>query len=140
QIVDLREEISMAYNALATSDALIAEKPDLVRRMVRAILKGVRHVKASRADTVATLLRHGLSDGAALATEYDILIGSITDTGTMPKDAQALDIALRADMLGVAKDKVPPPEGVFDFRFAEEAGKALDAAQWRPKLGATPAK
>ena len=40
----------MAYNALATSDALIAKNPDLVRRMVRAMLKGVLNVKLSRAD------------------------------------------------------------------------------------------
>src|SRR6202012_2545896 len=58
RLVDLRQEITMAYNALATSDALIAKNPDLVQRMVNAMLKGVRNVKASRADTIATLLKH----------------------------------------------------------------------------------
>jgi len=133
QIVDLRQEITMAYNALAASDALIAEKPDLVRRMVRAILKGVRHVKASRGDTIATLLRHGLNDGEAIGLEYDIIAPSLTDNGTMPQDAQALDLALRADMLGLAKDRVPPPATVFDFRFANAASTSLDQAGWQPK-------
>jgi len=132
RIVDLRQEITMAYNALATSDALIAKNPDLVQRMVRAMLKGVLNVKASRADTIATLLKHGQSKAEAIGTEYDNLIDSLTDTGTMPKDAQALDVSLRSEMLNVPKDKVPPPEGVFDFSFAEKALAQLKAAHWQP--------
>jgi ABC-type nitrate/sulfonate/bicarbonate transport system substrate-binding protein len=133
RIVDLRQEITMAYNALATTDALIARNPDLVRRMVRAVLKGVRAVKASRAATIASLLRHGQSDAAAVGSEYDNLIASLTDTGTMPQAAQTLDVALRAEMLGVPKDKVPPASAVFDFSFAEQADAALKAADWQPK-------
>ncbi|HEY3919115.1 MAG TPA: ABC transporter substrate-binding protein [Stellaceae bacterium] len=132
RLVDLRQEITMAYNALATSDAMIAKNPDLVRRMVRAVLKGVRTVKASRAETVAALLKHGQSDAAAVGTEYDNLIASLTDTGTMPQDAQTLDLGLRAEMLGIAKDKVPPAASVFDFSFAEKADAELQAAHWQP--------
>ena len=132
RIVDLRKEITMTYNALGTSDALIAKNPDLVKRMVRAMLKGVLTVKASRAETIATLLKHGQSNAEAIGTEYDNLIDSLTETGTIPKDAQALDVSLRAEMLGVAKDKVPPPSGVFDFSFAEKALAELKAAHWSP--------
>jgi NitT/TauT family transport system substrate-binding protein len=132
RLVDLRQEITMAYNALATSDALIAKHPDLVQRMVRAMLKGVLTVKSSRAETIAALLHHGQSNAEAVGIEYDNLVDSLTSTGTMPKDAQALDLALRADMLGIAQDKVPPPEGVFDFSFAAKALADLRTAQWSP--------
>jgi len=132
RIVDLRKEITMTYNALGTSDALIAKNPDLVKRMVRAMLKGVLTVKASRAETIATLLKHGQSNAEAIGTEYDNLIDSLTETGTIPKDAQALDVSLRAEMLGVAKDKAPPPSSVFDFSFAEKALAELKAAHWSP--------
>jgi len=132
RIVDLRQEITMAYNALGTSDALIAKNPDLVKRMVRAMLKGVLTVKASRAETIAALLKHGQSNADAVGTEYDNLIASLTETGTMPPDAQALDVSLRSEMLGVAKDKVPPPSAVFDFSFAEKALAELQAAHWSP--------
>ncbi|HXS41388.1 MAG TPA: ABC transporter substrate-binding protein [Stellaceae bacterium] len=134
RVVDLRRELDMAYNALATSDALIRSNPDLVRRMVRAILKGVRHVRASRADTIAALVRLGKTNTEADGIEYDALIGSISKTGTMPRKAQDFDIGLRAQMLGVAKDKVSAA-GVFDFSFAEKANAELDAAHWQPKLG-----
>jgi NitT/TauT family transport system substrate-binding protein len=133
-LVDLRRELSMAYNALATSDALIASNPDLVRRMVRAILKGVRHVKASKDDTVETLLRHGLSNPEAVKIEYDTLIDSITMTGTMPQQDQEFDTSLRADMLDVPKDKAPPASGVFDFSFAGKANAELQAEGWKPKV------
>ena len=132
RIVDLRKEITMTYNALATSDALIAKNPDLVKRMVRAMLKGVLTVKASRGETIATLLKHGQSNAEAIGTEYDNLIDSLTDTGTIPPDAQALDVALRAEMLGVPKDKAPPPSAVFDFSFAAKALAELQAAHWQP--------
>ena len=100
--------------------------------MVRAILKGVLTVKASRAETIATLLKHGQSNAEAIGAKYDNLIESLTETGTMPKAAQALDVSLRAEMLGVPKDKVPPPSGVFDFSFAEKALAELKAAHWSP--------
>jgi NitT/TauT family transport system substrate-binding protein len=132
RIVDLRQEITMAYNALATSDALIAKNPDLVQRMVTAMLKGVLNVKRSRADTIATLLKHGQTNAEAVGTEYDNLIDSLTDNGTMPKEAQALDVLLRSAMLNVPKDKAPPPEAVFDFSFAEKAMAQLQAAKWSP--------
>jgi NitT/TauT family transport system substrate-binding protein len=134
RIVDLRKEITMTYNALATSDALIAKNPDLVKRMVRAMLKGVLTVKASRAETIAALLRHGQSNADAVGKEYDNLIDSLTDTGTIPKDAQALDIALRAEMLELPKEKVPPASGVFAFSFAEKALAELKAAHWQPQI------
>ncbi len=133
RLVDLRSEITMTYNALATSDALIQSNPDLVRRMVRAILKGVRHVKASRADTIATLMRHGQNNAEATGIEYDALIPSITMNGTMADLDQSFDIALRAVMLDVPKEKMPPPAGVFDFSFAEKANAELAAEGWKPK-------
>lgn len=133
RLVDLRNEITMTYNALATSDALIASNPDLVRRVVRAILKGVRHVKASRADTIATLMHHGQNNEQATGIEYDNVIGSITTTGLVAEPDQAFDVALRADMLDVPKDKVPPASGVFDFRFAEKANAELKAEGWKVK-------
>jgi NitT/TauT family transport system substrate-binding protein len=133
KLVDLRQEITMAYNALATSDALIAKNPALVQRMVNAILKGVLNVKASRTDTIASLMKHGQSNAQAIGTEYDALIDSLTTTGTMPPEAQALDTSLRADMLGVPKGHTPPPSGVFDFSFAEKAVAQAKTANWQPK-------
>ncbi len=90
-------------------------------------------VKASRAETIATLLKHGQSNAEAVGAQYDNLIESLTSDGTMPNDAQALDIALRSEMLGVAKDKMPPPAGVFDFSFAGKAIAELKAAHWQPR-------
>ncbi len=133
ELVDLRHEITMVYNALATSDALIASNPDLVRRMVRAILKGVRHVRASRADTIATLLKHGQSSARSIGIEYDAIVDSITATGIVAPEDQAFDDGLRADMLDVPKDKVPPISAVFDFHFAEEAAAELQAEHWQPR-------
>ena len=133
KVVDLRQEISMAYNALATSDALLAKNPDLMRRMARAVLKGVRHVKASKGDTVDILLKHGLSNPTAVALEYDNIIDSITTTGTMAQSDQDFDVTTRAVMLDLPKDKFKASD-VFDFTYADKANAELKAENWQPKI------
>jgi hypothetical protein len=45
---------------------------------------------------------------------------------------QSFDVALRAVMLDVPKEKIPPANGVFDFSFAEKANAELAAEGWKP--------
>ena len=51
----------------------------------------------------------------------------------MPAADAEMDTRLRADMLDVPKDKVPPATTVFDFSFAEKALAELKAEGWKPK-------
>lgn len=130
-LIDLHQEVHMTFGGYATSDALIASNPDLVRRVVRALFKGLTVVKASRADTIASLAAHGATPDAA-ATSYDIFSPTLSPTAIVSDENQAFELKLRAHMLGIAEDKVPPPEQFFDFSFVKKAAAELRAAGWQP--------
>jgi NitT/TauT family transport system substrate-binding protein len=135
RLADLTKDVHMVFSGLATSDALIAKKPDLVRRALRAWVKGVRLTKASRADAVAAQVAHGAGDIKKAAATYDATIALLSDTG-MASDADVkLELQLRGDLLGIPKDQVKPPHDVFDFRFVTQASNELDNEHWKPKLG-----
>ena len=102
-----------------------------VRRVVRVLVKGLLTVKASRADTIASLVAHGSTPDAA-ATSYDIFSPTLSPTAIVSDENEAFELKLRAHMLGIAEDKVPPPAQFFDFSFVRKAAAELKAEGWKP--------
>jgi len=130
-LIDLHKEVHMTFGGYATSDALIQSNPDLVRRTVRALFKGLTLAKASRDETIATLVKHGSTEDAA-ATSYDIFSPTLSPTAIVSDENQAFELKLRAHMLGIAANDVPPPERFFDFSFVKQAAAELKAEGWKP--------
>jgi hypothetical protein len=69
----------------------------------------------------------------ACVAGYKTIVDCPTRDGTVPVAVQRQEISLRGRLLGVAKDKLPPPEKVFDFSPMQEANKELDNQGWKPK-------
>jgi NitT/TauT family transport system substrate-binding protein len=132
-LIDLHKDVHMTFGGHATSDALIASNPDLVRRTMRALLKGLATVKSSRAVTIATLVKHGSTPDAAAAS-YDIFAPSLSPTAIVSDADQQFELKLRAHMLGISEDKVPPPAQFFDFSFVRKAADELKEEGWTPKI------
>lgn len=132
-LVDFMPIVHMTLSGVATSEALIASNPDLIRRMMRAVLKGIAQVKASRDKTIASIMHHGSEDRAAALVDYDVTLPELTDTGTLPVEDQAFELALRADLLSVPREKVPAASQVYDFSFVEKAAAELKAEHWQPE-------
>ena len=120
-LTDLRREVRMVFNGLATSDKLIANQPGLVRRFVHATLEGIAYAKAHRDQAVDILARYEKSSIDAAGAEYDHIVPAIVSDGIVPQDLQARELRLRAEMLGIAKDGNLPPSKVFDFTFVRSA-------------------
>jgi NitT/TauT family transport system substrate-binding protein len=131
-LIDMHESVKMVLSGFATSDALIAKNPDLVRRVMRALYKGVSTVKADPRVAVDSMVRHGLDKGAAEFSAREFVPGMLA-SGSVPRDMQENELRLRAEMLGIAPDKVPPPEQVFDYSFVLKAAQELKAEGWKPK-------
>ncbi len=132
-VADAREEVRSIFNGLATSDAMIKSRPDVVLRFVRATRKGMifaRSLKEAAIDVFVRTMK-GSREGASLG--YDLIRRVMAEDGTIPASAQATEIALRADMLGMAMDKAPPPAAVFDFSFVQQVNAELKASGWVPK-------
>ena len=133
RLIDLRQEVHMVFGGYATSDALIQSNPDLVRRTVRALMKGLAVVRSSRADTVKALAAHGSSESAA-EENYDQYAMTMSPTAVTTDADQALELEVRARMLGIDPKTLPPPSAFFDFSFVKEAAAELKAQGWKPQL------
>jgi NitT/TauT family transport system substrate-binding protein len=131
-LIDMHAEVRMALSGFATSDALIASKPDLVRRTMRAIYKGISQVKATPSAAADSMVKHGLDKSAADYSAKEF-VPRMLATGTIPRDLQESELVLRADMLSVPKEKIPAPATVFDFSFVEKAAVELKKEGWKPK-------
>ncbi len=130
-LIDTSKDVHMTFGGFATSDAYIASHRDTVRHVVRALMKGLVVVRASRDETVASLVKHGASQAAA-EEDYSINAGILSATSVVSDEDQAFELKLRAAMLGVDATKIPPPGNFFDFSFVKEAAVELKKENWKP--------
>jgi len=133
--VDLRvyddPDLHHASAGLATSDRLLAEKPDLVRRMIRALAKGTRFVVANRAETLPVLAELTSLDRATAGELYDLTVDGFIPAGYIPESAQVASLEVVRQGLGL-KDPIPPARA-FDLRLAREVDDELTRADWKPQ-------
>ena len=132
--VDLRvykdPSVRNASVGLTTSDRLLREKPDTVKRMIRAGIKAIQFMKANKAATVP-IMAEFLDIPPQEADElYDLTMDAYIPQGYA--DDETLRQSL--DMLVVAMElKEPPPvTQVFDLRLAREADEELRREGWKP--------
>ena len=131
-IIDLHKDVHMTFSGIVTTDALIKSNPDLVLHVIRAAIKGIAYSKNYRDEAIESVMHHGTSDRKNAEADYAAFAPELSLTGTMPIEDQQLELELRGQMLGLAKDKIAKPADVFDFSFAEKAAAQLKAENWRP--------
>jgi ABC-type nitrate/sulfonate/bicarbonate transport system substrate-binding protein len=124
-------DLHHASVGLASSDRLLAEKPDLVRRMIRALAKGTRFVVANRAETLPILAELTSLDRATAGEVYDLTADGFIPAGYIPESAQiaSLDVVRQ----GLALMDSIPPARAFDLRLAREVDDELTRADWKPQ-------
>jgi NitT/TauT family transport system substrate-binding protein len=130
-LIDLNKEVHMVFGGFATSDALIASNRPLVERTVLGLMKGLAVVRSDRASTVASLIKHGASPDAA-EQNYTDFAGTMSPTAVTSDEDQALELTVRAEMLGVDPKTLAPPSAFFDFSFVKEAAATLKKENWKP--------
>ncbi len=116
-------EIGMPASGMITSDRLIKENPQFVRRGVRAILKANRLIEENRQETIKVLLQWVKQTPEIAARSYDVEIKTIQRDGTM-SDA---DVENFIDRLG--NEKKRSLDDVRDFSFARQAWKELESGK-----------
>jgi ABC-type nitrate/sulfonate/bicarbonate transport system substrate-binding protein len=112
------EGILLITEGLATGDAFLAEKPDVVRRMLRASLRAVRGMQTDRAGAIDTVARFTEISPDEAAQIYEFGLATWTPDGTAEPTVlrQSIEIMkLTAQVEGpVSEDQV------FDLRMARE--------------------
>ena len=112
------EGILLITEGLATGDALLREKPDVVRRMLRASLRGLRAMQTDRAGAIATVARFTEISPEEAAQIYEFGLATWTPDGMA--DATTLRQSIEIMKLTAQVDTPVPEDQVFDLRMARE--------------------
>ena len=128
EVANIGKEIKMLYTGLAVSEELSVKRPDLVRRFIRATVKGREFVKRFKAQSLALGKKYDRVPDDVRNADYDATMEMMTADGTEDIETQKSDIEIAKRMLGVQKDV--PSEQIFDFRFTREVYKELRDLGW----------
>jgi ABC-type nitrate/sulfonate/bicarbonate transport system substrate-binding protein len=112
---------------LATTKTLLTEQPELVTKVVRAMLRAIRLIKSDRKYAIEFLkgpwVDLGKDPEKVAARVYEAAGPAFLDDGSVNEKIQRemiADAALRA------KPKQPvPPEQVFDFTITRKVSETL---------------
>ncbi len=112
---------------LATTTAMLTEQPELVTKVVRAMLRAARLIKSDRKYGIEFLkgpwLDIGKDPEKIAARTYDIAAPALLENGTVGEDIQRQMIA---DASALVKPKQPLlPAQVFDFSIVRKVGESL---------------
>ena len=112
---------------LATTKAIIAQRPDLVTRVVRATLRAIRLIRDDRKFGIEFIRGPHLDiegDRNRFADRvYDAMRPLFLESGTIDEELQR---EMSADAAQRIKSAQPvPPERVFDFSFARKVSETL---------------
>jgi len=127
---DLRKDVQMLYTGVATRDEELRERPERVRRFLRATVKGREYYKVFREESIDILTRYNERPREPNEVDYDDVLPAMPPDASMPVEIQRRDAALRAEVNGVAP--VPPVEQIFDYGPVKDVYRELIASGWRP--------
>jgi len=132
-ILDLEQMVRMPYTGIATTERLIRSDRDLVKRFLRAMLKGVLTMRASKDAAVDALMKaEPTGDRAEFARDYDDLMPTMTADGTAPESLIREDLQVRAQLMNIPPAKLPPSEQIYDYAPLKEVEAELKASGWKP--------
>ena len=113
----------MPASGMITSDRLIKENPQFVKRGVRALLKANRLIEENRPETIRILLQWVKQTPEIAARSYDVELKSILRDGIMSDG----DMENFLERLGNEKKKAL--DDVRDFSFARQVRKELESGK-----------
>jgi NitT/TauT family transport system substrate-binding protein len=108
------------HTGLATTQALIKSRPDLVRNVMKAYVEGIHYYKTHRAESLAILAKYlKTSDAEVLAEVYEDIGLRLTAQKPYPT-LRGIGIMLR-ELAGTnAKARAARPEDFVDVSFIKE--------------------
>jgi NitT/TauT family transport system substrate-binding protein len=127
KLVSAGDVYQTVQGGLAATTAMLTEQPELVTKVVRAMLRATRLFKSDRKYGIEFLkgpwLDIGKDPEKIAARTYDIAAPALLENGTVGEDIQRQMIA---DASALVKPKQPLlPAQVFDFSIARKIGESL---------------
>ena len=132
-VVDFRKDVPMPYSGVSVTDAFIRDHSDVLTRYMRATLKGARYMRKFKAQTLAIVAKYyDYNDPSIASLDYDQTISILTRDGTVSDDVLQKDMDVRAAILEIAPNQVPPIDRAYDYRIVRQVNAELDRTRWSP--------
>lgn len=117
------ELFTFPFVGLGASNKKIKERPDEIKRAIKAMIKANRYIVANRDGSIQTLAEWGRTDRENAAASYDGTVKVFNNDGSVPDGGLKLVIEQSKQSLKV--DKPIAPEDVSDLGPLREAQKEL---------------
>jgi ABC-type nitrate/sulfonate/bicarbonate transport system substrate-binding protein len=117
------ELFSFPYLGLGTHTRKIKEKPDEIRRVIKATIRANRFIRDNRDEAVKTLIGWGKVDREFAYASYDALKNLFNADGAVPEDGLKLVIEQARRSAKVTRE-IAPGE-VIDLSFLRAAQTEL---------------
>jgi NitT/TauT family transport system substrate-binding protein len=115
-LADVGDAVPIAVNGVVATEETVRQRPDLVRRFLRAYLRGLAFMWDSRPETVRFIQdAEDIRDPALAQKSYDRMVKTLSRDGTVP-DANVrsyVDLSILAGRL--TADQAPAAMATIDF-------------------------
>ena len=130
-LADVGRDVRMLFNGAATSDRLIAERPEVVAGFLRATLKGREYYRRYRDESLDVVGKYNGQPRAINEADYQTNLEAMTSDGTLSEEAQLADATVRAALVGA--ERVRPIEEIYDYSFARRVNREVEEGGWQPR-------
>lgn len=115
--------LELSTPGLGTSDRLLREKPDQVKKTVRAAAKGLAFIRQNRDETVRIIMDWLTLDKDTAGKAYQMGLTAYSEDGTPSEKGVATSVRLETEKAGIKKDI--PMSKVFELSMIQEARKEI---------------
>jgi len=117
--------------SIVASDDRLVRQSELVRRFMRATVKGQRVYHTNRQESTAAIMEFTRQkDRDLMARVYDDHMKTVAKDGTIPERLQRIVIERSKRFTGVTREV--RPEEIFDFSYLRRAQAEVSQSGWTP--------
>ena len=93
-LANAQQEIALAFTGLSASLDTLAQRPDIVRRTIRAEIETLQYLHADREGTIRLMEQRFSTEPEMAAAAYDQIISAFTTDGTVSREGVDTVMAL----------------------------------------------
>ena len=117
------DDLEFVTAGAVTTERLLAQRPDLVRKFLRGTLKGFHWLKSNEKEVVARMLPIMKISDAEAVDIYKAWVRVMSVDGTIPRSLQEKMIAFQRKSLKVEREVTP--ENVYDLSIVRSLNEEM---------------
>jgi ABC-type nitrate/sulfonate/bicarbonate transport system substrate-binding protein len=117
------ELFKFPFVGLGTNVKKINERPEEVKRAIKALIKANRYIRANREGSVQVLMEWGRTGKENAAVSYDSTVRVFNQDGNIPEDGLRLVVEQAKEAAKLTRDVMPSE--VADISILRQAQKEL---------------